>query len=235
MIQIRRHLRQLIPSQRGRALAAARCEHVSQVGRQALIHPQQVGLHRLFVIGRRQIRRTPVLPVPRMHILVRQKSRGQFPSVLFDQRALVDAAVIRFVMLQSEMRDVIAQSQQEVVIGVMPCAKQNSRLLHQVAVMFPDFFRSIERGGAVGRNIEFRGRIFAERRQGHDFQILARDYRTIHQHGQRNGRKMNVAAHLIGNMQRRAELPSRGQPQARAVREFDRNRSRRDRATACSS
>ena len=218
MIQIRRHLRQRITGQRRRALAAARCEHISQVRRQAFVHPQQVGLHRLFEIGCRQIRRTPVLSVPRMHVLVRQKPGGQFPSVLFHQRPLFDPAVIRFVMLQSEMRDVIAQGQQEVVVGVVPRAKQNSRLLHQVPIMFPDFFRSIERGGAVGCKIEFRGRIFGAER--HHLQILARDDRTIHQHGQRNGRKMNVAARLIGNMQRRPKLPSRGQPQARAIRKL---------------
>src|ERR1039458_9226420 len=90
-------------------------------------------------------------------------------------------------MLQSEMRDVIAQGKQEVVIGVMPRAKKNSRLLHQVPVMFPDFLRSLERRGAIGRNIEFRGRILAGRRQWHHLQILARKHRTVHQHGRRNG------------------------------------------------
>ena len=153
-----------------------------------------------------------------MHILVRQKSGGQFPSVFFHQRPLFDPAVVRFVMLQSEMSDVIAQGQQEVVAGVMPRAKQNSCLFHEVPVMLPDFFRSIERGGAVGHNIDFRGRIFGAER--YHLQILTRDDRTIHQHGQRNGRKMNVAARLIGNMQRRAKLPSRGQPQARAIRKL---------------
>ena len=102
-----------------------------------------------------------------MHVLVRQKSGGQFASVFFDQRPFFDPAVIRFVMLQSEVRDVVAQGQQKVVIGVVPRAKQNSRLLYQVPEMFPDLFRSIERRSAVSRNIDFRGRIFAGRSQWH--------------------------------------------------------------------
>ncbi len=97
----------------------------------------------------------------------------------------------------------------------MPRTKQNSRLLHQVPVVFPDFFRSIECGGAVGHNIDFRWRVFVL--SGTTFKYSPAMTGAIHQHGQRNGRKMNVAARLIRNMQRRAKLPSRGQPQARAV------------------
>ena len=103
-------------------------------------------------------------------------------------------------MFQSEMRHMIAQRQQKVVIVVMPRAKKQSRLLHQVAKVLPNFFRSIEGSSAVRRKIDFRRRIFARRRQRHNFHKFPGDDRTIHQHGQRYRSEMNVAAHLIRNM-----------------------------------
>ena len=72
-----------------------------------------------------------------------QKTSAQFPAVFFDQRPLVDPAIVRLVMLQAEMRDVIAQSQQKMVVGVVLRAKKNAGLLHQIAVVFPDFGRSV--------------------------------------------------------------------------------------------
>ena len=96
-----------------------------------------------------------------------------FASVVFDERTLIDAAVVRFVMLESEVRDVVAEGQQKVVVGVMPRAKQDSGLLDEVAVMFPDFVGSVERSGTVGGEVEFRGRVFVGRSQWHDLQIFS--------------------------------------------------------------
>src|SRR5271165_770074 len=118
-------------------------------------------------------------------------------------------------MLQSEMRDVIAQGQQKVVVVVVLRTKKNSRLLHQIPVVFPDFRGSIERGGAVGGNVDFRGRTFAGGGKCYNLQIFAGQNGAIDQHGQRDRVEVDFAAtfDLIRNMQRGAELPSRGQAQ----------------------
>ena len=102
-------------------------------------------------------------------------------------------------MFQTEMRHVIAQRKQEVILRIVARSEKKTGLLDQVLVVIPNLGWGVERGRAIGGDIQF-GR-WILRAQRHDLQILARDDRTIHQHGQRNRRKMNVTAHLIGNMQ----------------------------------
>ena len=49
---------------------------------------------------------------------------------VIDQRALAHAVVARFVMLQAEMRHVIAQRQQEMIVAKMPRTEQRPLLSH---------------------------------------------------------------------------------------------------------
>ena len=73
VIEPRRRQRQTVALLVRCAQPAARREHDSQIVGQPLIHPQQIVLHRLLIVSRRQIRRSTVLPIPRMHILMGQQ------------------------------------------------------------------------------------------------------------------------------------------------------------------
>ena len=48
------------------------------------------------------------------------------------KRALGQAAVVRLVMLQAEVRHVIAEREQEVIVAIMPRAEELARLGNQV-------------------------------------------------------------------------------------------------------
>src|SRR5579863_5401634 len=108
-------------------------------------------------------------------------------------------------MLESEVGDVIAERVEEVIIAVMMRAEKFLRLIDQTLIAIPDFWRDVERSGAVGRDIHFSGRIFC---QGNDFQEFSGNYRRVDESRKRSRRKMNVVAALAGDRKRCAELPA---------------------------
>ncbi len=55
---------------------------------------------------------------------MRQHSQGNVAQGLVEQSALSHATVVRFVMLKSEVRSVIAEGQQKVITLIMRSAKQ---------------------------------------------------------------------------------------------------------------
>ena len=56
-----------------RAQARPRRQNVAQIIGQPFIHPQQVAMHWLLIVGRGQSRRAAILAVPGMDKLMRQK------------------------------------------------------------------------------------------------------------------------------------------------------------------
>ena len=99
------------------------------------------------------------------------------------RRAFVDAAVVGFVMLESEVGDVVAERVEEVIVAVVMRAEKFLRLIDQIFVVIPDFRRGIERGGAVGGDVHFGGGILRER---DDFQKFSGDDGRIDQRGERD-------------------------------------------------
>ena len=63
-----------------------------------------------------------------MHIFMRQQAGGELAGSVIDQTALIDPAVVRFVVLETKMRDVIAERVKEVVIAIMVRAEKLLRL-----------------------------------------------------------------------------------------------------------
>jgi len=57
-------------------------------------------------------------------------------------------------VLQPEMRHVVAQTDEEVVMPVMACAKERAGLAHQLRILVHHVGGNIERGFAVGREVE---------------------------------------------------------------------------------
>ena len=56
-------------------------------------------------------------------------------------------------MLEPKVSDVIAKTQQEVIVAIMMCPEHLVRLLHQVLVVIPNFLRCLKRSRTVGGNV----------------------------------------------------------------------------------
>jgi hypothetical protein len=126
-----------------------------------------------------------------MHIFVGQQAGFGFARGFIHQAALVDAAVVGLVMLQAEVRHVIAHAVEEVVVAVMMRAEKFVGLLHQILVMVPNFLRRIERGSAVGGNVHLGQRVL---RQRYDFQELAGNHGRIDERGQGHGGEVDFVS-----------------------------------------
>ena len=135
--------------------SAAGGEYEAQIFGQSLVDPEQIVLHDLLVVGRGEVGGAAVLSVPRVHILVGQQASRFFAGRVVDQRALVDAAIVGFVVLEAEVGNVIAERVEEVIIAVVMCAEKLLRLLDETLVVVPDFLRRIEGGRAVGGDVHF--------------------------------------------------------------------------------
>src|SRR6266496_4770699 len=92
-------------------------------------------------------------------------------------------------MLQAEVRDVIAQAEQKVVVAVMRGTEQKPSLLHQVRIFVPHFLWRVECGGAIGSNVHFdRGSLALVKRN--DFEKLTCDDGRVHECVKRNGSEL---------------------------------------------
>ena len=193
--------------------AAARGEHEAEIVGQAFVDPEQIVLHGLLVVGRGEVGGAAEFSVPGVDILVRQQAGRKFAGSIVDQGALIDAAVVGFVMLETEVRNVIAEGVEEVIVAVVMRAEKFLRLLDQILVVIPDFLRGIERGGAVGGDVHFGDRILRER---NNFQKFSGDDRRVDERGERDWSEVDFVSALAGDGKRRAELPSVGKFQAGA-------------------
>src|SRR6185437_1849892 len=81
-------------------------------------------MHRHLIVRRGQPRGTAILAVPGMEKLVRQKIGLKIVRAVTAEHIFDSAAVIRFMMLQPMVRCLIAESQQEVISGVMARTKE---------------------------------------------------------------------------------------------------------------
>ncbi len=140
-----------------------------------------------------------------------QQAGRHFAGGFIDQGALVDAAVVGFVVLQAEVGDVIAERVEEVIVAVVMRAEKFLRLIDKTLVVVPNFLGSFERGGAVGGDVHFGGRILRER---DDLQEFSGDDRRVDERGERNGRELDLVSALAGDGKRGTELPSVGKFQA---------------------
>ncbi|HEV2170572.1 MAG TPA: hypothetical protein VGR40_06475, partial [Candidatus Binatus sp.] len=85
-----------------------------------------------------------------MNVFVGQEACGHLSGRVVDKAVFVDAAVVGLVMLESEVRDVIAERVEEVIVAVVMRAEKFLRLFNEVFVVIPDFLGRIERSGAIG-------------------------------------------------------------------------------------
>src|SRR5262249_4490535 len=149
--------RKILSVFRSRPEAASRGEDYAQILRQPFINPQKLAFHRLLIVLRNQPGRASIFAVPRMHEFMRDKSYGYFSLIVVYQRTLFNSAVVRFVMLQSEMGHVIAERKQKMVVLVMPCSEEIAGLLHQPLHRGDQFRFDIKRGFAVCSDVDATG------------------------------------------------------------------------------
>ena len=92
-----------------------------------------------------------------------------------EEDALGQAAVVRLVMLEAEVRDVIAEREQEVVVAIVTRAEELARFGDEVGQSFLNGGRDVERGFAVGDEVEFVVDRLAGRRDVDDAIVFAGD------------------------------------------------------------
>src|SRR5579863_4343797 len=214
MVEFAGGVGQILAVERGGEQAAASGEHEAEIIGETFVNPQQVVLHGLLVVGGGEAGWAAILSVPGVRVFVRQQAGGKFARSVVDEGAFIHAAVVGFVMLEAEVRDVIAQRVEEVIVTIMMRAKKLLRLVDEISVMIPNFLRSVERGGAVGGDIHFRGRVL---RQRNDLEIFTGNDGRIDQRRQRDGVEVNLVGALVGNRKRGAEFPALGKLQRSGV------------------
>jgi len=148
--------------------AAARGEHGAEVVGEAFIAPEEIGLHRLFEVGSGEVGGAAELAVPGVDELMREQAADGEGAAGREEDALGEAAVVRLVMLEAEVRDVIAEREQEVVVAVVARAEEHAGFSDDVGESFLDGGRDGEGGFAVGDEVELVVDGLAGRRQVDD-------------------------------------------------------------------
>src|SRR5207248_7987327 len=105
---------------------APRSQHPAEILSESFIDPQQITSHRLFEIAGRQTVRSAVFSIPGMNELMRYECGVR--EVRCEIRKIVFPGPIfaRFVVLDAEVRELIAKRHQKVVLAVVGCAEQRS-------------------------------------------------------------------------------------------------------------
>src|ERR1700732_4511982 len=111
-------------------------------------------------------------------------------------------------MFETEVRDVIAEREQEMIITVMSRAKKLARFSDQIDQAGLDFSGHGERSFAIGSEINFVMNRFAGRSDVDGAIVFAGDYRRIHQALERHRLEGSLISRLIRDGERSAEFPS---------------------------
>ena len=85
-----------------------------------------------MIVRSGDVRRTAILAVPRMDHLMGHKARPAFPEFIVDQHALGRAIVTGLVVLEPEVRDLIAERQQKIVFPEVTRAKERFLFHHEL-------------------------------------------------------------------------------------------------------
>src|SRR5205085_3211550 len=199
--------RQLVSVLFWRPQSASRAQDVSVILGQPFVNPEQLILHRLLIIGCREQGGPPVLAVPGVKVFVREHAPGETRLRLVNERALGHTAVVRLMMFESEVRDAVAQGEEEVIVVVVLRARERLCLLDELAHAVYELRGGFERGGAVGCDVHLDRWLRGLERD--DAEVFAREHGRVNEVRQRGGREINLPARLALDRQGRAELPAR--------------------------
>ena len=96
---------------------------------------------------------------------MRQQPAQRHAGAGHEQRALRQPAVVRFMMFQAEVRHMIAEREQKMIVAIMARAKELARLGNQVGHLLLVLGAHVQRGFAVGHHVDFMVNRFARRRE----------------------------------------------------------------------
>ena len=130
-------------------------------------------------------------------------------------------------MFKAEVRNVIAERKNEVIVAIVARAEELARLGNQVGHLLYVGGSHGQRGFAVGGHVNLVMNGLTRRRDVDDAEIFAADDGRIDQKIERNGLERNRIARLTGDGKRRAELPSLRKDEFGIIRQFLRGRSGR--------
>ena len=118
---------------------------------------------------------------------MREQSSEPPPPGGAEQSVLARTAVVRFVMLQPEVRHVFRERQQEMIVAIVARAEKLARLRHQVLHVLLDFRAHRERRFAIRHDVHLMMDRLAFRRDVHGAEVFARHHRRVHQPVQFHG------------------------------------------------
>ena len=173
-------------------------------------------MHRLIKAARGQSGWTAIFAVPGMSHFVREQRGHELALIFIDQRAFAGPIVAGFMMLQAEVRHVVAQGQEEMVIPIVTGAKERSGLRDEVLEV-PFVLRlHLECGRAVGHNVNEVRRVGAGR-QVHCPEIISGNQRRVHEPLQRDWSKLHSVTGRMIHREGGAEFPAGEQAKTRCV------------------
>ena len=112
----------------------------------------------------------------------------------------------RFVVLDAEVRELIAKRQEEVVLPVVGCAEQSSSFSNNPPIFFDDRRRRVQSFVTVRRDLKIVGRRSSWSELDSP-EMTACKHRRIHKGRQGNGLELDGIAVGCLNRERRTELP----------------------------
>src|SRR5579875_2349135 len=134
--------------------AAAGSEHISEILGKAFIHPEQIPLHGLLVVGRVEPCGAPKLAIPGVSKFVRQEVAFEQTQIRIKKGAGIYAIITRLMMLETEMSHTVTESQQEMVTVIMPGFIKRSCFAHEVTKSVDHLAAGFQILGTVSRHVE---------------------------------------------------------------------------------
>ena len=141
---------------------------------------------------------------------MRQQAAQKHAGTGQEQGALGQAAIVGLVMFEAEVRHMIAESEQKMIVAIMARAKKLARFGNQIDHLLLVLDAHVQRGFAVGDHVEFVMDGLARGRDVDGAIIFAGNYRRVHEHIERNRLERNLLAGMLFNRKRGAEFPAVG-------------------------
>ena len=157
------------------------------------------------------------------------RQQGEVPGrqVLVDQRALIQPIVAGQVMLEAEVRDVVAERQQEVIDRVVARPEQPAGFDDESIKLRLRLGIEFDRSRTFGGDMKIVLRARFAGRQFHRAEVKAGVERRIDEGLERNGRELDARTRARNDWQRRSVLPAVGQLQGGSHRDLRRRQSLR--------
>src|SRR4029077_5206088 len=177
---------------------------------QALVNPQQVCLHGLLVVRRGEADGTTIFAIRGVREFMGQQAGVELALGFVDEATLGGAAVVGFMVFESEVGDVVTEGVEEMIVEVVLRSEESACLSHKILVEVPDFCWWFEGSGAIGSDVQFGGGMLGKRNH---LQVLAGENWGINEDIQRLGAEVEIISVGVAEGQRGRVFP--------AVRNFE--------------